>query len=626
MARDALRNGGNPYHDAEGKFTTGGAHGRKPREGRKPRSKARLEAFRKHAHKQTGGLRKEHSEGRKGLVAEQKAERKDIRKEHREIQKEWVREKKAEQKELLKDQASERRERLSEIKAEHAGEIRELKASQRADIREASSEHRQAQKRYEKTAEKLRARNQEERARRVEILKGRHQEAHDQAMKDIEKEHAEAVKDLTEEHVEHLKDEMAELRQSHRKQIADMKVEHAESKEDLKTEQKQEREDRRAQQREERQSLIEDQREERQALLTELKEKLHEHFGDHRKPGSRSVGGLYHGELARDAKTRRDDDGSTARRFAGRRTHKAGSAESILRHCLRSHGWSRQFTRSELSGSQHYAVLESIREYGRSWMHDEAISLLREHGSLDRALEVDLIPAVRRFFGRARAFIGELIHAGVQALWGPGRIDHAAETAIDVEIRRQSEYLDNWYHDVILNPPEPLRPVSPEAPLPTPETEGAKPPSGKEFAARAELYGSSVWGAAQNPIRHRAMAVGRFREERRVHQGDEDDRCRTCKEYSVMTHDGPEAGWATIGTLPAIGDSDCQCNCHCLFEVRENPGNPSHILLGPFAGTHYGAQPPREEEEPEVEMVAELAVGTEEEHPVSTPPEWEVPF
>jgi hypothetical protein len=40
------------------------------------------------------------------------------------------------------------------------------------------------------------------------------------------------------------------------------------------------------------------------------------------------------------------------------------------------------------------------------------------------------------------------------------------------------------------------------------------------------------------------------------------DHCRSCLEYAGM-------GWQPIGTLPEIGDSECNMNCKCEFEYRK---------------------------------------------------------
>lgn len=79
----------------------------------------------------------------------------------------------------------------------------------------------------------------------------------------------------------------------------------------------------------------------------------------------------------------RDISAARDRRFRPGRTHKAGSAESILRHCLRSLGSSAAYHRGELIGPEKLELLASVREYGRAWLHHEAQELFRVHGRTD---------------------------------------------------------------------------------------------------------------------------------------------------------------------------------------------------------------------------------------------------
>src|SRR5271166_3049796 len=71
-------------------------------------------------------------------------------------------------------------------------------------------------------------------------------------------------------------------------------------------------------------------------------------------------------------------DGTRDRkRLSPGKIHKAGSAESILNHCLRTKGWTREYKRGELSDQQHLDLLEEVRIYARAWLRHEAEQFAR---------------------------------------------------------------------------------------------------------------------------------------------------------------------------------------------------------------------------------------------------------
>lgn len=139
--------------------------------------------------------------------------------------------------------------------------------------------------------------------------------------------------------------------------------------------------------------------------------------------------------------------------FSNRRTSKAGSAESILRHCLRSTGLSAPYRANTLTIDQHLRLLEEIRQYGRSWLRHEAGEFVRSYtrgmrcngetdgetvsasGGMDeisRAAQWAKGPegyliqqdsgfrhAIGRFFDRSKRFVRELILAATLAISGP---------------------------------------------------------------------------------------------------------------------------------------------------------------------------------------------------------------
>lgn len=72
----------------------------------------------------------------------------------------------------------------------------------------------------------------------------------------------------------------------------------------------------------------------------------------------------------------------TGRRLQGGRTHKASSAEAILRHCLRSTGCTAAWKADEMTGDEAMVLLEATRAYGRAWLRHEASQVFQAYGKL----------------------------------------------------------------------------------------------------------------------------------------------------------------------------------------------------------------------------------------------------
>jgi hypothetical protein len=292
-----------------------------------------------------------------------------------------------------------------------------------------------------------------------------------------------------------------------------------------------------------------------------------------------------------------------SRRLGASRTHKAGSAESILRHCLRTLGLSAAYRHDELSDRQALDLLEAVRQYGRAWLRHEAEQLIRVYGrvvdyahgieglpeglprrldgdhgqgagadhpggdcegigvaggmdGVSRALGGSMRHHVGRFFDRARGFVRELILAGAMALSGPDLTpDDLAEA--DRQHAVQVAYLDNFERDVNARPPVELTEPG-SLPVPGPMTAA-------EMAARAEMYGGSPWGAALEIERKGVIRTTGAVRERRFHWRELDHPCQTCAAESAK-------GWVPIGTLLKIGDSECMgimCDCYFVYEMPD---------------------------------------------------------
>lgn len=284
-----------------------------------------------------------------------------------------------------------------------------------------------------------------------------------------------------------------------------------------------------------------------------------------------------------------------ARRLSPYRIHKASSAESILRYCLRKTGFSKAWRKDELTGKQHLELLEAIREYGREWLRHDAEVFARNyldynHGrrgfpdrnsdrrsswlhrgidvfAVDRALSGSLRGHFSRFFGRAKQFVRELITAGAMAFSGPEPLTGEDMAEVDKQVQAQHQFFDK-FHDELLQGGEPApKPISePGQIVLTPPP----PMSPEQFIARVEQYGNSGFSAAQEIARSKAIRERIFTEERRVHAGT-DEPCLTCQDQLAMN-------WQPIGSLLPIGASECRCHCHCSFRYRR-PGDDREYIV-----------------------------------------------
>ena len=269
------------------------------------------------------------------------------------------------------------------------------------------------------------------------------------------------------------------------------------------------------------------------------------------------------------------------RRFAGARLAKASEAGAILRVCLRDLGWSARYNAGKLTGRQRLKLLEGVRQYGRSWLHHEAMTLIERFQDSARSVGgefVDVVgrailpaakAAVSRFFRRARTFVHELILAGAMAMGGPGYPSREELEAVDREAQRQWQYFDKFEQEVLTNPPPELIDLSTT-------TIDVLPPSmtSREFAARAESYGSSAASAGQNISRTIQIKQGIVKAERRYHdypwRRPGVDPCNGCIEEI-------RKGWQPPGNLKPIGACECESNCHCYFIFSDDPSKPSGL-------------------------------------------------
>ncbi len=369
---------------------------------------------------------------------------------------------------------------------------------------------------------------------------------HSEAMAGLKAEHKAARKEKVEELVQGRSD----LKETHKEEWKSLKEEHAEARQDLRDQHKDEREN----------------------LVESLKEELRTEgfYGKGRRDPTEPRGkkddgqrdGSGAGLAERGPGWRVGGVAVSPQKFASSRTHKASSAESILRHCLRQRGWTGAYARGALSGRQRLRLLESIRRYARAWLRHEAEAFFRQYGhEVERGLTGAIARHVGRFFQRAKQFVHETILAGTLAFFDPTAEPMTEDDMreVDNQAQEQARYFDRFHQEVASNPPL-------EIAEPTPSPSALQPATVKQFVARAEQYGDAAWGAAQQVNRKRMIRGGQYTQEMRVHGKYVDDMCDTCR-------NAVEQGWVPIGTLPAIGDSECLGNCHCFFKYADADGN-----------------------------------------------------
>lgn len=277
-------------------------------------------------------------------------------------------------------------------------------------------------------------------------------------------------------------------------------------------------------------------------------------------------------------------------RPSSRRTHKASSAESIVRHVARGLGLWKGWRDGDLTDDQRLELLGGVRDYCRGWLHHEAMQLVREWGKasdgrrdaatstagagpgIPRSLSAAARHRVGRFFDRARVFVREAILAGALALAGPAGLDADDLREADLQAAVQRGFLDRFERDVELRGPAELSEPSGAAP--------ANPMTAAEFAARAEMYGGAAHTAAQATnraaiLRH-VQRFGRAVSERRLHQKPDPaaHACRVCLDQS-------NRGWSPIGSLLLPGEGcPCKSNCDCYLIFRLDNGAVFSTLDG----------------------------------------------
>lgn len=251
-----------------------------------------------------------------------------------------------------------------------------------------------------------------------------------------------------------------------------------------------------------------------------------------------------------------------------------------------------RYKKNQLTGKEHHAILEGVRSLCRAWLRHEAtlfaidylgwdgdkrsIEECIQFGSLDVKTRSALSKQILRWGQRVKAFIRESIVAGVMSLVGPRPLTGAELDNADRMAQVQNQFFNNFEADIIQIPPA-MRPDK------TTEVVAIAPQKTiSQFIAQAEMYGNACYAAGMNIARDTSMRSGVFVQERRVHLLAINDMCETCDSQVAI-------GWAPIGSLAPIGDSECMGNCHCAFIFKDDDGNEWECGRGPLSFWAFGA-------------------------------------
>ncbi len=638
-----LLRAGNPHHKGSGpgggQFTSsGGGSASGTRHGkhfakRQRRRKRKLEKLREQGHAKIAALKSKHAK-----------ERKALRTKHREKGASY----------------SDRRTESQALRAQHRSEARQTVDALKKEARAAfpkstgqSSKSKEYRERIEKGTQKLGAIHAEERSKMVdrhenerrEQLKGHRDER--RSIRDLHaSERAATVADFNRYHRE---DAQYIIKETHGQPISDRvkqlqhnkEVHSGRLKDALKSQREdhaeehaahvdaaaQERRDLAKSHKDIRRHVDKAHKMERREAITRLKQEIQGRNYEFEELGQRSEWAATERlSLIRD-RMGADPAKVVPKRFGRGRTHKAHSAEAMLRHVLRQRGWTAIYGDGGLSGRQHLNLLEDVRQYSRMYLRHEAESFFDQYGveieeesqdlgsgdstgdpvisgnyagmdadsgnigfihvgrsdvgidggdmrtggvSIARGLAARAAGALSRFFDRARGFVREMIVAGAMALRGDDAFDENEQAALNHQVNIQRQYLDKFEREVRANPPREIADLSSQVVI-------AQPPAMTpgQFVARLEQYGNAAWQAAQRVHRgsaKRSQLAGGFVSERRILGQPKTEHCEDCPPIA-------QQGWVPIGTLPDIGDSECNGMCLCHFEYKSRDGR---VFDGPL--------------------------------------------
>ena len=228
-------------------------------------------------------------------------------------------------------------------------------------------------------------------------------------------------------------------------------------------------------------------------------------------------------------------------------------------------GLTAEFEAGSLTFEQRRKIILAVAEMAEKRLRKEAERLLGEIESDGKTKALNDFPddgplpshsvrtravldKIQGFFRRAKKLLRTAYLAGTLAL--AGTTDPLAGTmakAHQVQTDKQFEYFTKFQTEV---------------------ENGTQPIDGT-FVARAEMYGASTWGVAQNTILDTAPSYG-MQLGRRVH-GPSDVPCVDCRAAVA-------SGWIPIDEIPPIGQSVCRSRCHCHIEYEDSLGDEYQVF------------------------------------------------
>jgi hypothetical protein len=170
--------------------------------------------------------------------------------------------------------------------------------------------------------------------------------------------------------------------------------------------------------------------------------------------------------------------------------------------------------------------------------------------------------AIGDFFGKALKIVKTASLAAAFALMGPQELTVEESKVLAGQVVAQEAYLKNFQRDL----------------------ENGHQPIDGTLPARAAKYGGGIWQSSVNTVRVISVEFGQAVQERRIYDPLADN-CTDCPPLARI-------GWVAVGTLPSIGDTECNGWCRCYFAFRDADENEwTTFELPAHMGNHRQVRP-----------------------------------
>lgn len=192
-------------------------------------------------------------------------------------------------------------------------------------------------------------------------------------------------------------------------------------------------------------------------------------------------------------------------------------------------------------------ALERVIDAAGAWMRSLANHLIN-----------GVLPLGKWFAAVAQGLIGRH-YAGTLALTGGETPPAPALDTLDREIDHQAGLLARWRNQLagaIANPQTPAQGPNPVGVITS--AVGGLVTMGGSIVSRAGRYAGPIWSTAMKTLRKSRDGKARF-ERRFLETGLH--HCGDCPHLASL-------GWQPVGTLPDIGQTECNFGCRCWFDWR----------------------------------------------------------